>query len=447
MGIHNVYRQVPIDKIIVQRDDRQRKEIDISDLLPSISRNGIRSPLLLEKIPDSDQFLLIFGERRFTAAKELKFETVPARLSSDLDPIERKIIELEENLHRKDLPWKDFVSAIQQIHTLYLTQDPDWTQQQTAETVSLEKQSISRLLRVAADLNDPRVQACTGWGPAYNLLARRDDRAVDDIFNSLMEETPSEAEPEPELESGVEPRPLPEVGRIFKSPIVQGSFFDWTISYSGSPFTLIHCDFPYGISHHKSDQGKSAQWGAYSDDPDIYWDLLHLLKINFNKLFAPKSHLFFWLSADILIQKETLSFFEKEMPELSFLTKPLVWLKSDGRGIISDPNRGPRHVYETALIASRGDRFIISPVADAYAAPSGDAHQSEKPEPVLRHFFRMFVDENCRFLDPTCGAGSSICAAESLGARHTTGIELNTEWAEIAEQRVRKARNLRALEL
>lgn len=449
MPLQDTYHQIPLNQIIINRGDRQRREINVDDLLPSILRYGVRSPILVEKIEDSGFYLLIFGERRFTASKELNLATIPARIASELSPRDRKIIELEENVHRKDLSWKDFVSAVQQIHSLHTQDDPEWTQASTAEVISLSKDSVSKLLRVAIDLADPRVQACTGWGPAWNLLARRDGRAVDDIFNELMEEpeAPSEID-SPAIGSISRPPENSSVtldqNHYHKPSIFQADFIKWIEAYTGPPFTFIHCDFPYGIEHQRSEQGRSAEWGGYEDSSSTYWELLETLVNYQSKIFAPKSHLMFWISSDISTIQQTLSYLEDGISELDFIMRPLIWLKSDGRGIINDPNRGPRHVYETAIIANRGDRFVIAPVADAYAAPCGDkAHQSEKPEPVLRHFFRMFVDENCRFLDPTCGSGSSVCAADSLRAKSVTGIELNQEWAEIAEQRLRKSRNIR----
>lgn len=118
-------------------------------------------------------------------------------------------------------------------------------------------------------------------------------------------------------------------------------------------------------------------------------------------------------------------------------------MKSDGVGIIPDPERGPRQIYETCLFGSRGDRKIVSSVANAYAAPSvRDKHMSEKAEPMLRHFFRMFVDENTILLDPTCGSGSALRAAESLGAKTVLGLEIDGEFASLARDALKRARKL-----
>jgi DNA modification methylase len=54
---------------------------------------------------------------------------------------------------------------------------------------------------------------------------------------------------------------------------------------------------------------------------------------------------------------------------------------------------------------------------------------------MLEHFFRMLVDENTRLLDPTCGSGSALRAARSLGAKDYLGIEANPDFAREAVRR------------
>ena len=67
-------------------------------------------------------------------------------------------------------------------------------------------------------------------------------------------------------------------------------------------------------------------------------------------------------------------------------------------------------------------------------------HLSPKPEPVLRHFFKMLIDEHSVVLDPTCGSGTALCAAKSLGAAHILGIEIDKDYAERASIALEEAR-------
>jgi DNA modification methylase len=73
-------------------------------------------------------------------------------------------------------------------------------------------------------------------------------------------------------------------------------------------------------------------------------------------------------------------------------------------------------------------------VANAYVGPTDRSadHPSAKPEAMLREFFEMFVDEKSKVLDPTCGSGSALRAAKSLGAAYVLGIEKDKNFAERA---------------
>ena len=129
---------------------------------------------------------------------------------------------------------------------------------------------------------------------------------------------------------------------------------------------------------------------------------------------------------------DTLQFFEHNS-DFEINPFPLVWHKSEGIGLLPDPNRGPRRTFETCLFGSRGDRWIVKSKASSFAAPTDrKQHMSTKPKTVLDHFFQMFVDKNTVMLDPTCGSGSAVRAAEELGAPHILGIEKNAEFAERA---------------
>jgi DNA modification methylase len=127
--------------------------------------------------------------------------------------------------------------------------------------------------------------------------------------------------------------------------------------------------------------------------------------------------------------------------ELTIWPHPLIWHKTDNTGIASDPQHGPRHVYETALLMSRKRRPLVTLGSDAYGAPTDNTlHVHTKPEPMLRHFLKMFTDEHTVFLDPTCGAGSSIRAAESLGAKAILGMDIDEDVVDLARKALREFR-------
>lgn len=99
--------------IIVNREARQRRELNTKDLEASIRQVGQIQPIVVDR-----QMVLIAGERRLQSCINLGLP-VRIRYVEDLSEIERQVIELEENLKRQDLDWRDIIRTTGKIHTLY----------------------------------------------------------------------------------------------------------------------------------------------------------------------------------------------------------------------------------------------------------------------------------------------------------------------------------------
>lgn len=422
----NKYRRLPLDQIVVHREQRQRRELRVEELMPSIQRFGVMNPIIVK----DGTFELIAGERRLAASQRLQLPDIPVRFASELSDIEFQIIELEENVARTDLPWNDRCQAVVRIHSLYVGLKPDWTQQQTADALGMTKGTISLYLQVGKAVleGNEKIQKATTVRQAHNTLNRDQARKEANLLGEIVEANVGEDKKQ-ELDA---------------DSVLCLDFIEWAAQYSGPKFNFLHCDFPYGVNMQSSEQGNTDQYGAYEDTPEVYWTLLEALSQLQDNFLHSSSHMMFWFS--MKFYRETLAFFTQKMPDWEFDLFPLIWTKSDNRGILPDPKRGPRRIYETCLFASRGDRLIVRSVSNSYSAPTGEkSHQSEKPEPVLRHFMQMFVDEHSRMLDPTCGSGSSLRAAESLGAPFVLGIEKNPDFASGARLALKNFRTLRKL--
>lgn len=458
MPATNKYKRVKLEEIIVA-EERQRKNIDTSDLEPSIAKHGVIQPIII----DQDRNL-IAGERRFRASQALGLADIPCRFFEDLSPTEAKIIELEENLKRKDLDWRDETVAIQQIHDLYTAADPSWNQGKTADALCINPKMVNIYLRVSKDIDNPRIKLAGGVRPAYNILRRLDDRKISDamsdiieagsgIFDSMKSKPPRAPAPDGETEESDESEDdddfeLPaEVETTPEESVLLASFLEWAPTYEGRKFNFLHCDFPYGVNVFGGNYGGRRSWKTYEDrQEDVYWDLVRCLCENLDRIATESMHIMFWLPADPERQVATLDMFADLAPDIEFWGMPLIWHKTDNVGIMQDPRRGPRHIYETAIFGYRDDRQVVKPVSDVYDAPTDKRyHPSTKPEPMLRHFFQMFVDETTRLLDPTCGGGSALRAAESLGAKQVTGLEMEQEYYDSARSALRSFRTLRGV--
>lgn len=464
MLVTDTYGRVALDAVKVARNDRQRKGlfnkngefINSDGLVDSIRLRGVLNPIIVDR-----DFNLIAGERRLTASKLAGMKDIPYRFVEDCDELEVQIIEAEENLKRLDLDWKDEAQAIAGIHSLYkLRHDEGWSQEETSRELGYATNSkVMMCIRVVRELNNERIAAAENLRAAYNMLARQDERKIADAMNDIVEGTHeifthgSSQTADPTLNAiadslgvvVVTPTGVSAVPKLAPESILHGDFLEWSKTYSGPRFNFLHCDFPYGVEVFAGPQSGVTRWEqTYADGKDVYVELIRALGASLDRLLTPSAHVVFWLSASIVRQYETLELFRQVAPSLAFQDFPLVWHKTCNTGILPDPKRGPRRVYETALIASREDRYIVRAVSNCYGAPVAKAlHPSTKPEPVLRHFFSMFVDENTRMLDPTCGSGSALRAAESLNAEHVLGIERDEEFVKSARVALRQFRTMR----
>ena len=419
------FRSYPIASIFVA-PDRQRKELTgISELAESIRSIGLIHPIVI-----TPEGTLVAGERRLRAHQEMGMTHILVQFTTDLPREELEAIELEENVKRKSLNWKEEVQAVARLHELKMAGDPDWTQQATARLLSVSDSTITKYLLVDSFMKagEPLVLEADNYSTALNICSRKVQRAEveeEDAVEKAIKQAfkaPVSVSPIPVKKDAKEPE-LPIVDNQPPIPYINADFREWaTRPWAGPKFNFIHCDFPYGINYDKHNGGATGLLGKYADTPELYLECLRALKSCMTDRIAESAHIMFWLSARHEIVHQSRLALEDMGWKLNPV--PMIWHRSDNSGILPDPQRGPRQVYEICLIGSRGDRKIVQAVSNLFAHPkTKDVHASEKPRAMLQHFFRMFVDESTVMLDPTMGSGNSILAAEESSPKFVLGIE------------------------
>ena len=177
-----------IDKILPNKHQPRSifDENDLEGLAQSIIENGIIQPLIVSKIPDSDSFELIAGERRLRASKIAGLNKVPVVVQS----VESEDVLLElaliENVQRTDLNALEEAEAYKKLIDQF-----GYTQEETAKRVGKKRSTITNTLRLLLlpDIvkNDLLTQAITE-GHARALLRVVDDPAVlNEVRNQIIE--------------------------------------------------------------------------------------------------------------------------------------------------------------------------------------------------------------------------------------------------------------------
>ena len=106
---------MPQIKIVdVKVGERFRQTFDgIEELAASIQEFGLIEPIVCDENNN-----LIAGGRRLKAYQLLKMEVIEVKYINELNDLQKREIELEENLHRKDFTWQEEVIAKAKLHAL-----------------------------------------------------------------------------------------------------------------------------------------------------------------------------------------------------------------------------------------------------------------------------------------------------------------------------------------
>ena len=463
---------IETSKILIAADRQRQKftEADIEELAQSIEKRGLLHPIILTR-----ENQLVAGERRLRAWKHLESlfgKTVPyygegiaVRYTDEIDPMELHAIELEENLHRTDLTWQEQSCAFSKFYETRSIQasegyDNDgeaWVYSWAAMSgdLNVSDRTCRRLVMVGRALaaGDATVEACQSARAAASLIEKRAKRVMDNELVAFGEAEAPTPTPEPalsisdiDLDQESFPVPVPSSEALAASVPYQiqvANFIDWSEHYTGPKFNFIHCDFPYSIGLHESDQyNTEASDLHYEDSEDIYEELCHALVYATENVISASAHILFWFPMSKYY--DTLKHFDAQGFRVE--PYPLIWGKSDKVGLLPDPLRGPRRIYETAFIMSLGDRHIIKPTVNCVWATSdarNKEHPSQKSQPMLETFLSMFVDSDSRVLDPTCGSGTALAAAINLGAEFVCGLDIGQESATIATDNCRNTYTLK----
>lgn len=145
-GVETVGVMMPTALIAPNPDQPRIVMGDLSELVLSIEEKGILEPILVralaedEAAPRNIEYLIISGERRYQAAKQVGLDELPV-IVMEVDPTEALEIALVENLQRKDLTAfeeADGYRALGEVH--------GYTHAEVAKSVGKSRVSVTESL-------------------------------------------------------------------------------------------------------------------------------------------------------------------------------------------------------------------------------------------------------------------------------------------------------------
>ena len=121
------FHKIPLKEIYSDQNFNCRSEITTDSIImlaQSIEINGLQSPIIVQKrdkLPDGCLYRIIAGHRRYAACEHLKYESIEAKIIEDINEQHAKILNLSENIDRKNLTPYEEAMALAKIFPDYIS--------------------------------------------------------------------------------------------------------------------------------------------------------------------------------------------------------------------------------------------------------------------------------------------------------------------------------------
>ena len=397
--------------------ERAREDYgDIDGLGESMSRLGQIQPIVI----DEDNIIRA-GGRRYTAAILLGWEEIDCVYMKDLNPLERKEVELEENIARKSFAWQEEVALKKEINELKKkiadSNGKEWKEEDTAKLLGDSRTNLYRDMQLATDLEE------------FPQLAEEKDKSTARTKARRLRDEKS--------------REFLNIERGTVEGLIQGDCRDVLESIEDESVDLILCDPPYGIKF--DEKGRNEKYNTvYGDDyVDDKISLNHLIEEvmkELRRVLKPGGHMYFFFAIQHyhMVQVELAVQFRDgdglDAPK-EYQQTPCIWTKP------SNENYRPYHRfcvnYEPFFFAWKGEMREFTKTSnctmefDIDRKKEDRQHPAQKPQSLYENLIEISSHKGMTVLDPFLGSGISLAVAKRMG-REIIGIEREDSWFQLA---------------
>jgi site-specific DNA-methyltransferase (adenine-specific) len=413
-------------KDIKVKVDRGRKDFgDIIGLVASIKAVGLMQPLVIREIPQSPgQWDLIAGERRYRALMFAGETRAPCRpYCQDVDDHTAKIMELEENIRRRNLDWSERVFIMEQIHALqtekhgYRTKGHEtkegWgymdTAKVTGDSVAWTQQQIS----LAKDMTDrPEI--------AEKIKSLPIKAAMREMKKHKEEEKVTE-----DIKAGK---------ITITSELTLGDNVKLMRGLEDNSIDLVLTDPPFGLDELElpTDRGQVQSFMQLLKPTDNLTGLtakaaIRKIHADMIRVLKPSAHFYIFckwnLVPDIMFDLKG----NLDSPKL-LVYNPIIWDKgrptAPFRGYSYAPSyeviiHGCKPPQERRLAQACRDIISFKPLS-----ATAKRHPFQKPPELLWYLIKQSTSEGDVVLDPFAGSGSTLMACRDT-KRRGLGFEVD----------------------
>lgn len=420
---------IPFSSIVF--GERARTDYpDIPELAESIRLKGNLVAIALKPLPDG-KFKLIHGGRRYRAMEslgitELTFGVVgvPGKgaftvTDEDASESDDLMSELIENLHRKDLDWRDelrlIVKGWRHEKRKADIAGEELFQRTYGEILGVSRTEISAALLIHDDLvaNPEKYANCRYIMDAYQNVFVAGLREVERLAAARVTKTPASTTPTVEIVDGkpqVVTTPVIDLSSRFRL----GNSLDW-MEAERPIFDHIICDPDFAVSKERLEAGVvgAAEGVAQNNIEDSLSDLQRFITLAAHSV---RSYFIFFYDLDHHEKLQTWC------TSAGFLVQrwPILWFKTD-----YGSNAAPQHNFtkdeEYAMVCRKPGATLAKAAPKAVIPlPSGNAagtlgHPFAKPIDLWLRIFSAVCHPGQTHFDPFGGVFSSSIAATRFG--------------------------------
>lgn len=452
------------------KEGRQRQEFNTAKLLElaeSIRDKQMLTPITVQSLED---LTLVAGERRLKAVTALHKKgmqitfngmsvpegCIPAVLAGSLTELQAEELELDENLKRENLTWKEQAAAIARLevlrgkqHDLNPTEVAKPTNKSIAREIEKSQAETHIMRQVANHLDDPDVAKAKDAREAQKIIQRKAK--------------------EEHIKKQAAAVSLASIAHDFKH-------MDCREYVKGLEDNLISCivtDPPYGIEMHKGTSWDGSKH-EYEDTEEYFTDLLTSLVPEWDRVTKDEAHAYVFCDFakfervkaiflsyrkqisdgvisfrpefinDIIafntgtqhLHKKTKEFndwYSTTVPVFDPMYLPMIWSKGN---VASYPRaeHWPRKSYECILYLIKGNKKhnkLDLAVIDHIPQIQNQDHPAGKPAELYKYLLNRSTLAGDSVLDCFVGQGKFYEACQELKL-FGYGCELSDKYKDLA---------------
>jgi len=400
--------KVKVDDIKIKNERFREDYGEIEELAVSIQRYGLLHPIVVD-----GELNLIAGERRLKAHKLLGLAEIEVKPVKDASTLEKREMEIEENLRRKDFTWTEEVRAKDEVdkikRELYGSavkgHGGGWSIRDTADSLDVSIGTVSRDLRLAKALVEfPELQKEKTKEAAWKKYQKMRER---DVVGKLADKVKV---------------------NIDTKCLVNGDSKVELKKLATGSVDLVLTDPPFAIALDKGFKSADAWAGkVYDDELQHVLNTIDLVVRECYRVLKEDRHMYLFFAI------QHYDYVCKMLTDAGFNVGlvPCVWHKTGGGGAGGSEYSYASN-YEMCFLAMKGRRPLnklgqSNVFTEPRVAPQRKIHPTQKPHSLLRRMIEQSSQAGELVIDPFAGSASTIISAFEV-KRQAWGCELDKEY-------------------